>query len=101
VLHTTAFAFAICVPSAYLGVMSDLSQRVAGKIKSKRKELGITQQELAAILGCTYQLVQHYESGFCQMPIYMLNDFAILCRVPIDWFFLDEHSMLVYVGMYT
>jgi transcriptional regulator with XRE-family HTH domain len=79
--------------------MSELSLSIARKLKAKRHELGLTQQELALILGCTYQLIQHYESGFCAMPIYMLNDFALLCKVSIDWFFLDEWSMLVYVGV--
>lgn len=79
--------------------MSELSMRIADKIRERRKALGVTQTELALILGCTYQLIQHYESGFCQMPIYTLNDFALLCKVPVDWFFLDEASMLVYVGL--
>ena len=84
--------------AAYICAMTELSRRVSEKIRDQRKALGVTQQELAFILGCTYQLIQHYETGFCQMPIYMLNDFAYLCKVPIDWFFLDERSMLVYVG---
>jgi transcriptional regulator with XRE-family HTH domain len=77
--------------------MSTLSKLVAGKIKQKRKELGVTQQELARILGCSVQFIQHYEKGFCQMPIAMLNDYASLCKVPIEWFFLEEFELLVYV----
>ena len=79
--------------------MTELNKLVGIKIKQKRLALGITQMELGAILGCTYQLIQHYESGFCQMPIYMLNDFASLCRLKVDWFLLSEYDMLVYVGM--
>jgi transcriptional regulator with XRE-family HTH domain len=79
--------------------MSPLSAHIAEKIKRKRKELGLTQHELSLILGCTVQLIQHYEKGTCQMPLELLNDMALLCRVPIDWFFLEEHEMLVYVTM--
>jgi len=77
--------------------MSDLNKLVGAKIKQKRLELGLTQMELAAILGCSYQSIQHYETGFCQMPIYMLSDFSSLCRIPLDWFLLEEFSMLVYL----
>ena len=77
--------------------MTALSKSIAIKIKQIRVELDLTQQELAIILGCTFQLIQHYERGNCQMPISMLNDLAILYKVPIDWFFLDKDSLLVYV----
>jgi transcriptional regulator with XRE-family HTH domain len=76
--------------------MASLTQIVATKIREKRKQLGVTQAELGALLGCTVQLIQHYEKGICQMPINMLNDLAILCKVPIDWFFLEDHEILVY-----
>ena len=78
--------------------MSALSKSIAVKIKKTRGELGITQQELAKILGCTFQLIQHYENGYCQMPVPMLNDLAMLYKVPIDWFFLDDNCLLVYIG---
>jgi transcriptional regulator with XRE-family HTH domain len=68
------------------------------KIKVMRKKLGLNPRKLGLLLGCTVQQIQHYEKGFCQMPIYKLNNFAKLCNVPIDWFLLDEYSMLVYVG---
>jgi len=77
--------------------MSELNKLVGRRIKAKRKELGLTQDELAKILGCTFQLIQHYENGFCAMPIDRLNDMALLCKVPFDWFFLDDRSLLVYV----
>lgn len=78
--------------------MSNLNKLVGIKIKQKRLELGVTQMELGAILGCTFQLIQHYESGFCQIPIDRLSDFALLCRLPVDWFLLDENELLVLAG---
>jgi transcriptional regulator with XRE-family HTH domain len=80
--------------------MTPFGKRVAARIKAKRIALGITQTELALLFGCSVSLIQHYEKGFCQMPIEALNDFAKLCRVPIDWFFLEEHEMLVYVILF-
>jgi transcriptional regulator with XRE-family HTH domain len=76
--------------------VNDLHKRVGDKIKEKRIELGITQYELGKILGCSQQMIQNYESAFAAMPIMMLKDMALLCKVPVDWFFLNENSMLVY-----
>ena len=79
--------------------MTPLGQRVAAQIKARRIALGITQTEFAQLLGCSTNMVQHYEKGFCQMPIEHLNDFAKLCRVPLDSFFLEEHEILVYITL--
>ena len=79
--------------------MTPLGLLVAKRIRMQRIALGITQTELALLLGCTVNLVQHYEKGFCQMPLEHLNDFAKLCMVPVDWFFLEDYEMLVYVRM--
>jgi len=58
--------------------------------------LGITQDELGQILGCTQQMIQNYEMAYCAMPILMLKDMALLCKSPVDWFFIDDNSILVY-----
>jgi transcriptional regulator with XRE-family HTH domain len=79
----------------YLNV-SEINKMVSRKIKEKRLELGITQEELGQILGCTQQMIQNYEIAFCAMPIMMLKDMATLCKLPVDWFFIDDNSMLIY-----
>jgi len=76
-------------------VNRNLNKLVGDKIKQKRHDLGVTQHELGLILGCTFQLIQHYENGFCGMPIAMLSDFALLCKIPLDWFLLAENEILV------
>jgi DNA-binding XRE family transcriptional regulator len=83
--------------SSYICPMSALTESVAAKLKQKRIQLGVTQQELGLILGCSTNLIQHYEHGSCQMPYSTLSDFAFLCHEPIDWFFLAENELLVYV----
>lgn len=40
-----------------------MSKEIGEKIKRRRKELGISQESLAEILGVTYQQVQRYENG--------------------------------------
>ena len=45
------------------------SREIGGKIKKKRRELGISQEELAEILGVTYQQVQRYENGINKLNV--------------------------------
>ena len=33
------------------------------------------------------------------MPILRLNDFARLCKLPVDWFLLAENEILISVTM--
>ncbi|MDB5141072.1 MAG: helix-turn-helix protein [Mucilaginibacter sp.] len=78
--------------------MSETGKLVSAKIKEKRIELGVTQYELGIILGCTQQMIQNYEAAYCEMPVQMLNDLAKLCKVPLDFFFLKDNELLVYVN---
>jgi transcriptional regulator with XRE-family HTH domain len=69
--------------------MHEINKKIGNRIKHKRKELGVTQYELGRILGCTQQSIQNYEVGYCSIPIDTLNDFAKLCKLPIDWFIAE------------
>jgi len=77
--------------------MPDINKVVGKRIKSKRIELGYTQEELGLLLGCSHQLIHHYECGTAAMPIYTLQAFAHACWLPVDWFLTDEHEILVIV----
>ena len=74
-----------------------LNNLIAEKLKSKRNELGLSYSQLALILGCTYKQIQHYEKATCQIPIKHLKDFALLCKLPIDWLLLHENEVLIYL----
>jgi len=76
--------------------LSELAKVVVSKVKQKRLELGYTLDFMGELLHCSHQLVMHYEQGFCEMPYDRLSEFSKLCGLPVDWFFLDDHSMLVY-----
>jgi transcriptional regulator with XRE-family HTH domain len=77
--------------------MSALAKLIGSKLKQKRLEFGFTIEFMAEILDCSRQLIEHYENGHCEMPLERLIEFSKLCDLPIDWFFLDESSMLVIV----
>jgi hypothetical protein len=76
--------------------MSELAKLVGAKLRQKRLEMGLTLDFMGELLNCSHQLVMHYENGFCEMPYERLSEFSNLCDLPVDWFFLDERSMLVY-----
>lgn len=58
--------------------MSALTESVAVKLKQKRIQLGVTQQELGLILGCSTNLIQHYELGLakCRIARYAILQFS-------------------------
>ena len=46
-----------------LGAMQDVDRHVARRIRGRRLELGLTQQQLAELVGVTYQQAHKYEKG--------------------------------------
>lgn len=58
-------------------------------IKFRRKEAGVTQQDLAEALGITYQQVQKYESGQNRIRASMLVRIAEILTVDLMYFYQD------------
>ncbi len=56
--------------------------------------LGLTQQQLAEMIGVTYQQAHKYESGLNRISAGRLFEIAQVLGVPVSWFFegLVEHS---------
>jgi transcriptional regulator with XRE-family HTH domain len=60
----------------------------AGKqLRKKREELCLTQNELAGLIGVTYQQVQKYESGYNRISAGRLMHLAHILDVSINYFF--------------
>lgn len=53
-------------------------------IYSARKELGITQKNLADSLGITFQQMQKYEKGYNRISVYKLYQIAKILNISID-----------------
>lgn len=72
---------------------STLEQYIGERIRRRRTRIGLTQEELAAALGCSYQQIQKYESGANRISAGNLLRLARRLDVPIDYFFLgwEEH----------
>ena len=53
--------------------LKDKRQSIAcEQIRARRKELGITQSEVAKVVGCSTQQIQKYETGASQMSLSVL-----------------------------
>lgn len=71
---------------------SILDGKIGAKIKHHRLVLGLSQEELAKIIGVKYQQIQKYESGTNRISAGSLFILSKALNVPIDSF-LDETQL--------
>jgi len=64
-----------------------LDARVGILIRTRRKEIGMSQKDLAEACGVTFQQVQKYEGGGNRISFSRLVQIARALRVPCAWFF--------------
>lgn len=69
------------------------SIKISENIALLRREKGITQEELAGVLGVTNQSVSKWETGQCYPDIELLPDIARYFEVSIDELFGYESSI--------
>ncbi|OGW59501.1 MAG: hypothetical protein A2V83_10310 [Nitrospirae bacterium RBG_16_64_22] len=74
-----------------MGSIKD-SRQIGERIRSRRKALAMTQEELGELAGVTYQQVQKYEKGASKLSPERLQRVAAALHVPLDYFFRDEKS---------
>lgn len=60
---------------------------VGGRVRMRRKMLGVSQERLAEALGLTFQQVQKYERGANRISASKLYDIARFLAVPVSYFF--------------
>ena len=66
---------------------NDADRFVGRKLRQGRRELGLTQDGLATLLGVTFQQIQKYEAGHSRMSAGRLREVAIALKKPIHFFF--------------
>jgi transcriptional regulator with XRE-family HTH domain len=71
------------------------SREIGGRMKRRRTELGLSQEELAAALGVTYQQVQRYESGLNKLNVENIQKVADELSVAVSYFFEPEAPVAV------
>ena len=62
-------------------------RHVGTRIRERRIMLGLSQQQLAQMIGVTYQQAHKYERGLNRISAGRLYDIARVLSVPISWFF--------------
>ncbi|MDR0942397.1 MAG: helix-turn-helix transcriptional regulator [Holosporales bacterium] len=57
------------------------------RIKERRKELKMTQKQLAAVAGCTFQQIQKYEYGYTRLSVPNFLKICSCLQTPPSHFF--------------
>jgi transcriptional regulator with XRE-family HTH domain len=65
----------------------DIDRHVGGRIRERRIMLGLTQQQLADLIGVTYQQAHKYERGINRVSAGRLFEVARVLSVPVGFFF--------------
>ncbi len=74
----------------------EVDRFVGGRIRERRIMMGLTQQEMAELIGVTMQQVQKYERGINRVYAGRLFDIAQALGVPVSHFFdgLEDGAQL-------
>jgi len=72
----------------------DIDRHVGARIRERRIMLGLTQQQLADLIGVTYQQAHKYERGINRVSAGRLFEVSRVLSVPVAYFFegLDQQG---------
>jgi transcriptional regulator with XRE-family HTH domain len=81
-------------PRRSSGRTQDIDRYVGARIRERRIMLGLTQQQLADLIGVTYQQAHKYERGINRVSAGRLFEVAQVLSVPVNYFFdgLDQEN---------
>lgn len=87
---------------------TDASFMIGDRIRFKRKQLNMTQKDLASSIGVTFQQLQKYESGQSNVSIIMLIKLCKVLDVDVTYFIsnhecknISMHDNLKYIDRYS
>src|SRR6266566_532953 len=69
------------------GRTQDIDRHVGARVRERRIMLGLTQQQLADLIGVTYQQAHKYERGINRVSAGRLFEVARVLSVPVAYFF--------------
>ncbi len=69
--------------------LKQINQQIGRRIRSRRKQLDLSQSELGAAIGLTFQQVQKYESGANRIGAARLWEIAHVLKVSVTHFYDD------------
>ncbi|MGX9964273.1 helix-turn-helix domain-containing protein [Roseomonas sp. F4] len=66
---------------------SAADRHVGARIRERRVMMGLSQQQLAKLIGVTYQQAHKYERGLNRISAGRLFEIGQVLGVPVSWFF--------------
>jgi len=72
--------------------ISPLDGAIGKRLKSRRRQLGLSQESLSLALEVTFEQVQGYEAGADRIEAGRLLEIAEILKVPVLFFFRDALS---------
>lgn len=66
---------------------TDVDRYVGTRIRERRVMLGLSQQQMAQLIGVTYQQAHKYERGINRISAGRLYEIARVLRVPVSFFY--------------
>ena len=70
----------------------DVDRHVGARVRERRIMLGLTQQQMAELIGVTYQQAHKYEKGINHVASGRLYNIAQALGVDVGYFFEGVHS---------
>ena len=64
-------------------------------IRKRRKDLGLSQEQLAERVGVSYQQIQRYESGYSMLNVENIQRIAKTLQIPATSFFTPGQPQIV------
>ncbi len=64
-----------------------IDRKIGQRVRSRRLEIGMSQERLAELLGVTFQQVQKYEKGVNRIAASRLHDISGALAMPVARFF--------------
>jgi transcriptional regulator with XRE-family HTH domain len=64
-----------------------IDEKLGQRLRERRLELGMSQEQLASLLGITFQQVQKYEKGINRIAASRLFEISIALDMPVSRFF--------------
>lgn len=68
-------------------IATAIDKKLGARVRTRRREIGMSQERLADLLGVTFQQVQKYERGVNRIAASRLYDIAKALETPIGRFF--------------
>jgi len=74
--------------------VTDIDRHVGKKLKLRRINLGLSQQELGKRMNITFQQIQKYEKGINRVSSGKLYELSKILKVPVGYFFegIDDET---------